>query len=55
MIIGRKSYKLQWLGFDELSDQQDKRQAHGRQQPQPVENGAEYPARVTYRQKTHGD
>ena len=24
MIIGRESYKLQWLGFDELSDQQDK-------------------------------
>ena len=24
MIIGRESYKLQWLDFDELSDQQDK-------------------------------
>ena len=24
MIIGRESYELQWLGFDELSDQQDK-------------------------------
>ena len=24
MIIGRERYELQWLGFDELSDQQDK-------------------------------
>ena len=24
MIIGRESYELQWLGFDELSEQQDK-------------------------------
>ena len=24
MIIGRKRYELQWLGFDELSYQQDK-------------------------------
>lgn len=24
MKIGRESYELQWLGFDELSDQQDK-------------------------------
>ena len=24
MIIGREKYGLQWLGFDELSEQQDK-------------------------------